>query len=114
MAHGITARDFLMVVRHPAWHGLGVVLDHTPRSLDEALGASGLTWSVAKEPLQRSDGRPVDGVHADRRRSRGLAGTATRRSARPLGVLRHHGGRRAVDRRDVHRRPDTGPLDRDR
>ena len=30
MAHGITARDSLMVVRHPAWHGLGVVLDHTP------------------------------------------------------------------------------------
>ena len=64
MAHGITARDSLMVVRHPAWHGLGVVLDHTPRTLDEALGAAGLTWSVAKEPLHRSDGRAVDGVHA--------------------------------------------------
>ena len=64
MAHGITARDSLMVVRHPAWHGLGVVLDHTPRSLDEALGASDLTWSVVKEPLQRRDGRLVDGVHA--------------------------------------------------
>lgn len=64
MAHGITPRDSLMVVRHPAWHGLGVVLDHTPSSLDEALGAAGLTWSVAKKPLQRRDGRPVDGVHA--------------------------------------------------
>ena len=50
MAHGITARDSLMVVRHPAWHGLGVVLDHTPRTLDEALAAAGLTWSVAKHP----------------------------------------------------------------
>jgi phage/plasmid-like protein (TIGR03299 family) len=64
MAHGITPRDSLMVVRHPAWHGLGVVLDHTPHTLDAALGASGLTWSVAKAPLHRADGRAVDGVHA--------------------------------------------------
>jgi phage/plasmid-like protein (TIGR03299 family) len=64
MAHGITARDSLMVVRHPAWHGLGVVLDHTPRTLDEALAATGLTWSVTKQPLHRTDGRTVDGFHA--------------------------------------------------
>jgi phage/plasmid-like protein (TIGR03299 family) len=64
MAHGITTRDSLMVVRTPAWHGLGVVLDHTPRSLDDALGAAGLTWSVAKHALQRDDGRPVPGFHA--------------------------------------------------
>jgi phage/plasmid-like protein (TIGR03299 family) len=61
MAHGITAQDSMMVVRTPAWHRLGVVLDHTPRSLDEALRASGLTWSVAKEPLHRADWRAVDG-----------------------------------------------------
>jgi phage/plasmid-like protein (TIGR03299 family) len=53
-----------MVVRTPAWHGLGVVLDHTPRSLEEALGAAGLAWSVAKQALHRDDGRPVPGVHA--------------------------------------------------
>ena len=64
MAHGITAHDSLMVVRHPAWHGLGVVLDDTPRTLDDALAAAGLTWSVTKQPLHRTDGRTVDGFHA--------------------------------------------------
>jgi phage/plasmid-like protein (TIGR03299 family) len=64
MAHGITTRDSLMVVRTPAWHGLGVVLDHTPRSLDDALSASGLTWSVTKQALRRDEGRPVPGFHA--------------------------------------------------
>jgi phage/plasmid-like protein (TIGR03299 family) len=64
MAHGITARDSLMSVRRVPWHGLGVVLDHTPRNLDDALAAAGLTWSVAKQPLHRADGRAVDGVNA--------------------------------------------------
>jgi phage/plasmid-like protein (TIGR03299 family) len=64
MAHGITARDSLMSVRQVPWHGLGVVLDHTPRTLDDALIGAGLTWSVAKAPLHRADGRAVDGVHA--------------------------------------------------
>ena len=64
MAHGITTRDSLMVVRTPAWHGLGVVLDHRPTSLDEALAAAGLTWSVARQPLHRPDGRHVEGFTA--------------------------------------------------
>jgi phage/plasmid-like protein (TIGR03299 family) len=64
MAHGITARDSIMVVRTPAWHGLGVVLDRTPETLDEALAIAGLTWSVTKEPLHRADGRPVEGFTA--------------------------------------------------
>jgi hypothetical protein len=41
MAHGITTRDSLMVVPTPAWHGLGVVLDHTPRSVEGALAPPG-------------------------------------------------------------------------
>jgi phage/plasmid-like protein (TIGR03299 family) len=64
MAHGITSTDSIMSVHQTPWHGLGVVLDHTPRSLDEALAAAGLTWSVAKQTLHRTDGREVDGVHA--------------------------------------------------
>jgi hypothetical protein len=64
MAHGITARDSLMVVRTPAWHRLGVVLDHAPQTLEEALKAAGLTWSVSKHALHREDGRPVRGFHA--------------------------------------------------
>jgi phage/plasmid-like protein (TIGR03299 family) len=64
MAHGITTHDTLMLVRTPAWHGLGVVLDDTPHTLDDALAASGLTWSVSKQRLHREDGRPVPGFHA--------------------------------------------------
>jgi phage/plasmid-like protein (TIGR03299 family) len=64
MAHGITNTDSLMSVRRVPWHGLGVVLDRAPTSLDEALEAAGLTWSVAKQPLHRPDGRIVDGFTA--------------------------------------------------
>jgi phage/plasmid-like protein (TIGR03299 family) len=68
MAHGITAHDSLMVVRTPAWHGLGAVLHHTPRSIEDALNASGLTWSVENHALHRDDGRPLPGFHATVRR----------------------------------------------
>src|SRR5919197_5557833 len=64
MAHGITRSDTMMSVRRVPWHGLGAVLDARPRTLDAALEASGLTWTVAKEPLCRSDGRTVAGHHA--------------------------------------------------
>jgi phage/plasmid-like protein (TIGR03299 family) len=64
MAHGITNADSMMSVRRVPWHGLGVVLDDRPRTLADALAAAGLTWSVAKEPLCRADGRVVAGHHA--------------------------------------------------
>src|SRR3954463_1012130 len=64
MAHGITQSDSMMSVRRVPWHRLGVVLDERPRTLPAALDAAGLTWTVAKEPLCRTDGRPVAGHHA--------------------------------------------------
>jgi phage/plasmid-like protein (TIGR03299 family) len=64
MAHGITNADSMMSVRRVPWHGLGVVLDERPRTLADALAAAGLTWTVAKEPLCRADGRVVAGHHA--------------------------------------------------
>src|SRR3954453_2708637 len=64
MAHGITNADSMMSVRRVPWHDLGVVLDERPRTLADALAAAGLTWSVAKEPLCRADGRVVAGHHA--------------------------------------------------
>src|SRR4051794_19067647 len=64
MAHGITRSDTMMSVRRVPWHRLGVVLDDRPRTLAAALEAAGLTWTVAKEPLCRADGRPVTGHHA--------------------------------------------------
>src|SRR4051794_13263772 len=64
MAHGITNADSMMSVRRVPWHGLGVVLDERPQTLADALAAAGLTWTVAKEPLCRADGRVVAGHHA--------------------------------------------------
>src|SRR3954454_11999670 len=68
MAHGITRSDTMMSVRRVPWHRLGVVLDERPRTLPAPLEAPGLTWTVAKEPLCRADGRPVAGHHATVRR----------------------------------------------
>ena len=46
MSHGITHHDHMFSVRAMPWHGLGVVLDDYPRSIDEALDKAGLGWKV--------------------------------------------------------------------
>ena len=46
MSHGITINDQMFSVRDVPWHGLGVVLDEYPRSIDEALDKAGLGWKV--------------------------------------------------------------------
>ena len=46
MSHGITHHDQMFSVRAMPWHGLGVVLDQYPRSIDEALEKAGLGWKV--------------------------------------------------------------------
>jgi hypothetical protein len=46
MSHGITDNDQMFSVRHMPWHGLGVVLDQYPRSIEEALERAGLGWKV--------------------------------------------------------------------
>jgi hypothetical protein len=40
MSHGITHNDSMFSVRAMPWHGLGVVLDEHPRSIDDAQRAS--------------------------------------------------------------------------
>lgn len=47
MSHGITHNDQMFSVREMPWHGLGVVLDEYPRSIDEALDKAGLGWKVS-------------------------------------------------------------------
>jgi phage/plasmid-like protein (TIGR03299 family) len=50
MSYGITDTDSMFSVssrRQPPWHGLGVVLDEYPKSIDEALEKAGLGWKVA-------------------------------------------------------------------
>ena len=46
MSHGITTHDQMFSVRRVPWHGLGVVLDEYPHSIDEALDKAGLGWQV--------------------------------------------------------------------
>jgi hypothetical protein len=46
MSHGITQNDQMFSVRRAPWHGLGVVLDEYPKSIDEALDKAGLGWKV--------------------------------------------------------------------
>ena len=46
MSHGITHHDQMFSVRAMPWHGLGVVLDQYPRSINEALDKAGLGWKV--------------------------------------------------------------------
>ena len=46
MSHGITNNDQMFSVREMPWHGLGVVLDQYPQSIDEALEKARLGWKV--------------------------------------------------------------------
>lgn len=49
MSHGLREHDSMFsvsAVRRPPWHGLGVVLDEYPESIDDALEKAGLTWAV--------------------------------------------------------------------
>lgn len=43
-------------VRQEPWHGLGAVLERPPRSVAEAIEASGLGWMVAKQLVAVGDG----------------------------------------------------------
>ncbi len=46
MGHGLTMTDEMFSVREMPWHGLGVVLDEPPSSIDDALDKAGLGWRV--------------------------------------------------------------------
>jgi len=51
MPAGITKKDSMFSVREVPWHGLGVVLDDYPKSVDEALEKAGLGWSVKSDAI---------------------------------------------------------------
>lgn len=50
MSHQITSTDGLVLVKKPAWHGLGTVVEHAPTPA-EALQIAGLDWNVEQWPL---------------------------------------------------------------
>lgn len=55
MAHEITTTDGVVLNSTPAWHGLGVVVEHAPTTAD-ALRIAGLDWTVEQWPLVAQQG----------------------------------------------------------
>ena len=55
MAHEIEANDGLVLVKQPAWHGLGKIVSEAPTPL-EALPLAGLDWEVEQWPMYATDG----------------------------------------------------------
>lgn len=51
MSHEIGVTDSMFSVRQVPWHGLGVVLEEYPTSVEDALVKSGLSWEVHQRPL---------------------------------------------------------------
>jgi hypothetical protein len=114
MSAGLTDSDTMFSVRKTPWHGLGTVLEQPPATVAEAIEASGLGWSVAKEPIavDRGDkiGRRVVGAP--------LRGDPRLLRDRPSGHARGAGHRRRAlqaraEPRSLHvHRPAPRQLDR--
>jgi phage/plasmid-like protein (TIGR03299 family) len=60
MSAGLTDSDSMFSVRKAPWHGLGAVLEEPPATVAEAIEASGLGWSVAKERIAVDRGDEPD------------------------------------------------------
>lgn len=81
MAHEITTTDNVVLTSTPAWHGLGVVVEHAPTPAD-ALKIAGLNWEVEQWALSATNGEgprlaiddTVANVRADTKTKLGLVG----------------------------------------
>ena len=51
MPAGIFETDSMFSVREMPWHGLGVILDTPPKTIEEAITAAGLDWEVEQRPI---------------------------------------------------------------
>lgn len=57
MSHEV---DSMFNVGEVPWHGLGIVLENPPATMEEALEKSGLDWWASAEPMFRADGEKVE------------------------------------------------------
>ena len=104
MSHGLTNNDSMFSVREMPWHGLGVVLDQYPSSIDEALDKAGLGWKVThgdvlvvKQPEWIDDfgtTRPAELIPA-----RGFKANLREDTGEALGIVPN--GYEVVDNRDA-------------
>lgn len=82
MSHEIESTDNVVLTSTPAWHGLGVVVEHAPTPA-EALRIAGLDWQVEQWPLSATNGEgarlaienAVANVRTDTRSCLGIVGT---------------------------------------
>ena len=51
MSAGITKTDSMFSVRETPWHGLGLVTERYPKTIDEAIKWAGLDWDVEQYPV---------------------------------------------------------------
>ena len=71
--------ESLFVVREPAWHGFGTVIEKEPTS-EEAIIAAGLDWNVVQEPIYKESGVNIPGYLANIRDSDGsVLGVVTKK-----------------------------------
>jgi phage/plasmid-like protein (TIGR03299 family) len=75
-------------VRVTPWHGLGAVLERPPASVGEAIDASGLGWSVAKEPVAiHRGGTPPEWARPASEAIPGYFATVRQDTSEVLGIV---------------------------
>ncbi|MHB1774279.1 MAG: hypothetical protein ACYCST_21635 [Acidimicrobiales bacterium] len=88
MPAGITDSDSMFSVRVTPWHGLGAVLERPPASVAEAIEASGLGWSVAKQPIAiHRGGTPPDWARPASEAIPGFYATVRQDAEEVLGIV---------------------------
>lgn len=60
MGHGLTSTDGMLSVRETPWHGLGVVLNTAPSTMEEAFTIAGMDWEPVGFPVYARDENGIE------------------------------------------------------